>query len=260
MNTPPARFFLLVMLLSVPFYLLGATGLRLPGLPALPASALMTFIPLVAALILVRRQRGPGAAMSLFEGGVAMRRYPAIGWYLTALLFMPVVGIVEFAILRATDSAVPAPQIALDRALLLFLAFFVGAIGEEVGWQGYAYPALRSRQSALRAAAVVGTVWAAWHVIPFVQLGRSAEWIVWHSLSAVAMRVVIVWLFENTRQSVFVAVLFHTMINLSWVLFPVSGSFYDPFVTFVILAITVSSIIVVWGPDTLARSRRSPRA
>jgi membrane protease YdiL (CAAX protease family) len=168
---------------------------------------------------------------------------------------MPAVCLLEFSVLRLTGSTVPLPQIVPGAALLLFVALFIGAIGEEVGWQGYAYPSLRTRQGALRAALVLGTVWALWHLISFIQLGRSPEWIFWHSLSAMALRVVIVWLFENARQSVLVAVLFHTMINVSWALFPIAGSDYDPFVTFVILALAAGPIVALWGPATLARFR-----
>ena len=257
MTTSALRFFMLVLLLSVPFYLLGATGLRMPKLPNLPASALMTFIRMVAAVILVRRKRGTPAAMLLFEGALVWRRNARAGWYLIALLFMPVIGLLEFAVLRWMGTAVPVPQIAPGFAFVLFLVFFVGAIGEEVGWQGYAYPVLRARLSALRAAAMLGTAWALWHVIPFVQLGKSPRWILWHSLNAVVMRVVIVWLFENTRQTILVAVIFHAMINVSWALFPIAGSFYDPVITFILLSLATGPIIVVWGTETLARFQKT---
>lgn len=255
MIRPPAPFFVLVFVMSVPFYILGATGSRLPGLSILPASALMTFVPLIAAVVLnVYRQGYAGVA------GFAKRMLwpgscPRAIWYLTAVLFMPAVCILEFGVLRITDIAIPLPVVAPGEAMLVFAAFFVGAIGEEVGWQGFAYPALRSRLSVLKAAMVLGSVWALWHVIPFVQLGRSIEWIVWHSLSAIALRIIIIWLFENTAGSVLVAVLFHTMINVSWALFPVGGSFYNPGVTFAILMFAVGLIIALWGSATLARLR-----
>ena len=253
MTASPSLFFLLIAVLSVPFYLLGAAGGRLAGLPILPASALMTFTPMIAALILVYRQRGAVGAAALLGRVFELRRHRGMGWYLTALLFMPVICVLEFGALRFIGREVPLPQIAPSEAFLLFSAFFIGAIGEEVGWQGYAFPALRTRMSALAAAVVLGTVWAMWHVIPFVQLSRSTDWIFWHSLSAVALRIIIVWLFENTGRSTLVAVLFHTMLNVSWALFPNSGSHYDPFVTFVILSLVVGAIIALWGPSTLAR-------
>ena len=36
------------------------------------------------------------------------------------------------------------------------------------------------------------------------------------------------WLYIHAGKSVFVAALFHAMINLCWQLFPINGSFYDP--------------------------------
>lgn len=162
--------------------------------------------------------------------------------------------IVEFGIMRLTGSEVPFPQIAFGEVLFFFAAFFIGAIGEEAGWQGYAYPALRSRRSAITSAVILGLIWALWHVIPFIQLGRSGEWIMWHFLSAVAMRIIIVWLFECSGSSILVAVLFHMMINVSWALFPISGSHYDPFITFVLLAVSAGLIVWLWRPSTKLRN------
>jgi uncharacterized protein len=252
-NRPNALwlFCLLVLLLSLPFYLLGAAGGRLGLLPLLPASALMTFVPLVAAMILVFRKDGVRGCVALSIRLLIFGTRRDAVWFLTALLFVPAVYLAEFVVLRLTGSAVPVPQIVPGGALFFFLAFFIGAIGEEVGWQGYAYPALRTRMGVLASAIVLGTVWALWHVVPFVQLGRSAEWIVWHSLSAVALRIIIVWLFENTSGSLLVAALFHTMINVSWALFPGAGSLYDPFVTLVILAIVCGLILALWRPTAV---------
>ena len=248
-------FFGLVLALSLPFYLLGLWHLPLPGLPNLPASALMAFMPMAAALILVYRDRGRGGIVALVLRLTHFGPAARIGWHLAALLIMPAVCAVEFGVLRLTGSDLPLPQIAPGAVLFMFIAFCIGAIGEELGWQGYAYPALRQRHNALMAALVLGVVWALWHVIPYGLMGRSAEWILWHSLSAVAMRIIIVWLFENTRGSIPVAVLFHTMINLSWALFPVDGSYYDPFITFVILTMAAAVIVYLWGPATLAGFR-----
>jgi uncharacterized protein len=66
-------------------------------------------------------------------------------------------------------------------------------------------------------------------------------------------RVIIVWLSNNTGCSILIAVVFHTMMNISEFLFPNNGSHYDPFVAFVLLALVAAIITNLWRPLTLAR-------
>ena len=242
----PLSYFIMVFVLSVPFYFLGTAGTHILGLSILPASALMVIVPLIVAVTLIHQQRGSLGVMALLKSTLVYQRSRGMGWILVALLFMPFVFILEFAIIRLTGVALPLPKITPSQLPFLFLVFFVGAVGEEAGWQGYAYPALYKRLSAFRSAVILGAVWGLWHVVPFVQQGRSADWILWQCLSTVAMRIIIVWLFENTNKSIFIAVLLHTMFNVSWALFPIAGSFYDPFIAFVILAVAVGLIGTKW--------------
>lgn len=251
----PWRFIFFVFILSVPFYLLGAAGDRLPIATFLPVSALMAFIPMIAALVLVYREGGANGAMEFLGRAFDYRRIKGVGWLLAALLLMPVVLLLEYGVHRLFGAAPDAQLFSIAEVLAFFLMFFVGAIGEELGWQGYAFPGLRAQWSALAAAVILGTVWALWHVIPYAQLGHGGDWIVWQCLGTIALRVIIVWLFVNAGQSVFIAVLFHTMINIAWGLFPNYGTQYDPFVMFAILALVTAIIVTLWGPSTLARFR-----
>ena len=246
-------FFLLVILLSIPFYVLGAAGDRLPIMTFLPISALATFVPMIAALILVCRERGAQGVRELLARVLDYRRIKSAGWGLTAVLLMPMVFLLAYGVLRLEGRALPDVQYFSIAEMIAFtLLFFVGAIGEELGWQGYGFAKLNSRWNALEAALIIGVIWALWHVIPFVEMGRSAYWIIWHSLSIVMLRVIIVWLFVNTGQSVFIAALFHTTTNLAWGLIANYGSFYDPLVMLIILILLAVTIVMLWGPSTLA--------
>jgi CAAX protease family protein len=251
-------FFLLVILISIPFYVLGAAGDRLPIATFLPLSAIMAIVPMLAALILVYRGSSVSGAITFLSRGLDYRRIKGVGWVIAALLLMPIVFLLEYGVLRFQGRALPDVQFfSIAKIVAFALMFFIGAIGEELGWQGYAYARLKSGRSALAAALVLGAIWALWHVIPFIEMGRSVGWIIWQCLGAIAMRVIIVWLFENTGQSVFVAVLFHITINMPWGVLTTFGSYFDPFVLFVILAFVAVTVVVLWGPSTLARFRHS---
>ena len=136
----------------------------------------------------------------------------------------------------------PEPRIAPGPAVVLLVAFFVTALGEEVGWSGYVLAPLQERWGALRAAVLLGMVWAVWHTIPLVQAGRAGSWIAWWGLGTVGSRVIIVWLYDNTGGSVLAASLYHATSNLCWQLFPVAGSHYNPRVTSPLIVATAALV------------------
>lgn len=252
----PAVFFLTVFLLSIPFFLLASPGGRLPFATFLPVSALMTFVPMIAALSLVALKDGPVGAMGLLRRALDLRSIKRLRWLLTAIFFMPVAFGLQYFVIYLFDVALPdVAGVSVTAILAYFLMFLVGAIGEEIGWQGYAFAKLKDRASALNAALVLGVVWALWHVIPFALMGRSGDWIIWQCLNIILMRVIIVWLFVNTGESVFIAVLFHAMSNLVWGAIPAFESTYDPFALVLVLLPVTVGIVVLWGPATLSRFR-----
>ena len=244
----PWVFFLILLLLSLPFWWIGGAGGRLPFATFLPVSALMTFVPMIAALVLVYRESGATGARAFVSQALDIDGIKGMGWVLTALLLMPVVFALQYGVLRFSGAALPDPQFfPIAEVLAFLLMFIIGAIGEELGWQGYAFGPLRERWGALAAGLIIGVIWALWHVIPFAEMGRSGGWIAWHSLAMIAMRVIIVWLFANTGQSVLIAVLFHTMSNMPYGVLANYGSYYDPLVTALILTIVAAVIVALWG-------------
>ena len=248
----PWFYFLLVFTLSIPFYILGAAGGRLPVATFLPMSALMAFLPAVAALGLVYREQGAGGAKAFLGRALDYRRIKGLGWVLAVLLLMPFVFVIAYGVLKLEGRVLPDLHVfSIARIIAFTFMFFFGAIGEELGWQGYAFTGLKNGRSALAAALIIGMMWALWHVIPFAEMGRSVDWIVWQCLGAIAMRIIIVWLCVNTGQSVFIAVLFHMMINMPWGIFTTFESYFDPFVVFVILVLVAGIVVVLWSPDTL---------
>lgn len=256
----PVEFFLLVFALSIPVWLLGAVANAYLPLPMrLPVSALAFPCPLIAALILVYRQDRFGGIGSLLKRVFDHKSIRRKIWYAPVILLNPIVMLLSYGVMRLTGLPLPEPHISSLSIPILFIMFFIGAVGEEAGWMGYVVDPMQNRWSALKTAIVLGLVWAIWHVVPLIQARRTPTWIAWWSLSTVALRILIVWLYNNTGKSVMAAVLFHDMINVSDSLFPNEGSHYNPAVTGPILGIVALIVTFLWGPKTLARYRYAAR-
>jgi uncharacterized membrane protein len=45
------------------------------------------------------------------------------------------------------------------------------------------------------------------------------------------------------------------MFNVTWQLFPINGSYYDPRVTSLIMAAVAVFVVIVWGPRTMVRAQ-----
>lgn len=247
---PLGKFLALVLALSVPFWVIGAaTDLQL--FSGLSASALMAFCPAAAAVILAHRGGKRDEVAALLARSFDFRRIRRVRWYLPALLLMPAVSLFVYGLMREMDMALPAPQIHALPALLMFLGFLAGALGEELGWSGYALGPMQSRWSALRTGATLGLVAIIWHLVPLVQQHRAPTWIAWWCLYVAASRILIVWLYNNTGESVWAVSLFHATLNLAYWLFPVSGSHFDMRLGGLVMAAVAGVVVLVWGPGTL---------
>jgi uncharacterized protein len=253
-NASTARslsYTVLVFALAVPFWSLG--GRALPPPLSLPASALVVFVPATAAAVLRRREVGWRGVSDLVRRAWDYKRIRNRVWYVPAVLLAPAIYVLSYAVMRALRLPLPDRiEIPLRSAPALFLLFVIGAVGEELGWTGYATDPLQQRSGAAKGSLMLGAIWAIWHAIPFVQTGEPAGWVAAQSLKTIAMRVIMVWLYNGSGKSVFATILYHITDNLSWAMFPNSRSHYDPLVTGALTAlaaaaITLSSHSKPWG-------------
>jgi membrane protease YdiL (CAAX protease family) len=245
---PPLAFFLLAVVLIVPFWVFGAlTGLQLS--PGIPVAALGTFSPMLAAMFLIHREGKRVGAVALLKRSFDFKRIEDKRWYAPILLLTPAVTILQFWVLRLMRVSLPAPQIAILPTLALCIATFIAALGEELGWSGYAIDPMQASWGALKASLILGIFWAVYHYIGLLEAHRSVEWIAWWTLFTIAARVIMVWLFNNTGKSVFGMALFHMTLNVTWYLFPIQGSFYDYRVAGLIMAFLAAILVVVWKPQ-----------
>jgi hypothetical protein len=247
-----------VFALSVPLFAVGAL-VPLELLPGLPVSSLSVLCPVTAAVLLVYRERKWTGVTDLLKRSFDYGRIKGAAWYLPTVLLMPAVAILAYGLMRLMRLPLPVPQFSGWAAVTMVPAFFVAALAEELGWSGYATDPLEDRSNALRAGVLLGVVGAAWHLVLLAQAGRPPAWIAWQSLCLVALRILIVWLYNNTGKSVFAAAVCHATYNLGWQLFPNPGSHYDPRITGLIMTVAAVIVTAAWGPTRVAQCRPTIR-
>lgn len=260
----PWTFFLLVYILSIPFGMLGAfSDLTFPkelGLH-IPISGLMLVCPFIAAVILVYREEKLAGVTRLLKRILDLKRIRHKRWYLPTFLLMPLVMLLSYGVTALLGMPLHEPHVSLLTILMipiLFIAFFIGAIGEEMGWTGYAIDPLQARWSALAGALIVGSVWALWHTLTYIQAHNTPIWTVAQAIGTIALRIFIVWIYNNTGKSLFAAISFHAMVNVSEALFPQLGAQYNPVISTAVMTTIALIIVFLWGPKTLARFRYAP--
>ncbi len=247
----PLKFFILVLALWTPFILFGAAPLGLPV--NLPVGAIAALCPLIVALMLVGMEEGPGGVKRLLTKVVDHKEIRPRIWYAPIILLVPATVLLSYGIMRLVGRPPPPPDIPVLAIPILSLLFLIGAVGEEAGWTGYAIDPMQQRWGALRASVILGSVWATLHVVGwYIQTHHTLMWTVGMWVQTVALRILIVWLCNNTGKSVLTAVLFHAMMNVCSLLFP---NYYDPVIVGTIAAIAAVIVTFLWGPKTLARYR-----
>jgi uncharacterized protein len=253
----PLKFFLLVFILSTPFWLMGNKAeQRLPLPFNLPVGALVLVCPMIAALILVYTENGLEGVKQLLKRPFDFKRIKEKIWYIPIFFLMLCIIVLEYGLSKLIGVSIPDFQFPVLMVPVFFIVFFIGGIGEEIGWTGYATDPLQDRWNALEAGIILGTVWSLLHITPWLQAHYTPIWVAGQFGTSVVLRVLIVRLYNNTRKSMFAAISFHAMTNVSeLVIFPIYGSYYDPVIAFIVMAVTTAIIIFLWGPKTLGRYR-----
>ena len=88
-------------------------------------------------------------------------------------------------------------------------------VGEEIGWRGFALPLLLERFGPWSASAVLGLMWALWHLPLFYMPGMPQYGTPFFSYVPylIALSIILTVLAQKTRGSVAVATLFHGAVN-----------------------------------------------
>ena len=170
-----------------------------------------------------------------------------IRWYVFALFGLPAAMVLATFMrpgaLESFDISARPFFLAYLRAFIL-MALIGGPLFEEPGWTGFAQPRLQRLYGPLIGGLILGSLWALWHLPGFLipsqdvtdipPRGTVLDFVVF-ALALMGLRLVIIWVVNNTWNSIFMAILVHASWNTFYAvalvqLFPsptVLGSYFN---------------------------------
>ena len=174
-------------------------------------------------------------------------------WYAIALLGVPAALVATGFIAAGGQILAPSLTALIMYIPMLLIQFVTTGLAEEPGWREFALPRLQAKFGPMRAAFILGPLWALWHFPLFL-----TEWGGWgHSdwtrpvtftIFCIAFNIVMAWVFNRT-QSLPLAILAHVSVNnfmsVLWSdMFPaINDNLASP-----ALAVTsvIAAVVIVW--------------
>jgi uncharacterized protein len=218
-------------------------------------------VPSAVAIVLTPIVLGRGSLRKLLGRLLIWRVNPL--WYLVVVL-----GPVALAgSVVALNTLLGGPPLSLGMSLLsaaIFLGFSIfpgSAMGEEIGWRGYALPRLQAGRSALGASLILGVLWGLWHLPLWLtgEPGRTPILYAAFVVSTISLSVILTWVYNSTGGSLLMVVLLHATVNLPLTLsIELLGSraMAPVLLYFGLTIVAAIVVVVVAGPKRLSRKHQ----
>lgn len=240
-------FFILTFLLTLPAYALIALTTR--GVILSPEIGfafvpVATLAPVAAAAILAYGRGGWSAVKALLLRVVDFRKITDKRWYLAIVLVPTILMLLGLGLSKLTGQVLVPAAFPLLAAPLVFVALFGGAMCEELGWMGHAYDRMQEKWSAFKSAVVLGLIITIWHLPQYAFLIDDPALLAAQLLFPLALRIWVIWLYNNTGKSIFAVTVLHTLFNVGYAVLSVN------LVTTTALSLGVAlTLPLLCGPD-----------
>lgn len=207
--------------------------------------------PILSGFIMTAVIEGRPGISRLLQRSVRWR--VGLRWYLFALVGLPGVmvlaTIIRLGTLESLDVSAQPITLAYLNAFVS-MAIIGGPLFEEPGWTGFAQPRLQRIYGPLVGGLLLGGLWALWHLPGFLipsedirdipPRGTVPDFAVF-ALALMGLRLIIIWVVNNTRNSVLMAILVHASWNTFY-----AGSLIQLFPTPAVLGSYSNLTIAAW--------------
>lgn len=202
--------------------LLGATGLFISlGVPE-PIQNIMKNIsawtPTFVILLMFKRLYPGTSFKDYLVSNFLIKVKP--GYFVLALLLQSAVFIGAILAYSAFNNLTPGslPLIGISGLIsALLMSATSGAVGEELGWRGYALNTWQKKYSPLKSSLFVGLVWGFWHLPLWIISGYSGLDLIIYCgafLVAIVSLSVVITYFYNKSGNILIAMWMHFLFNI----------------------------------------------
>lgn len=220
------------------------------------------FGPMLAATIVTGMSQGRSGIRELFNGLFKWR--VRMAWILFCVLSPIAMFALAALVMRVTNGEWPnlyllgevdyLPYVGIVGAVILWLLTW--GLGEEVGWRGFALPRLQNGRSALAATIILGVIHAFWHLPAFFYKDayKAMGLVIGLPtllLSIVAAAIVFTWIYNSTRGSLLMVVMFHALFD--WLSVSRAGGASAPAVMSSAVWALAIVVVIVYKPANLSR-------
>ena len=193
---------------------------HLPISPVLVVLILVSVVP-VPFVISMAYSRIP-AVKSYLASLIRLRG--VWGWSLLALVLFPALILLSipissiFGLQPIAAPTLPGTALGLIGLIVtkfLYQFFFFNAVGEEVGWRGFAMPRFQARTSPLIASLILACFWIPWHLVLWKSQGQSFKtWDFWmNNFLIILSSIIHSWFYNRSKASILVAGILHAAEN-----------------------------------------------
>ncbi|MEM2087547.1 MAG: type II CAAX endopeptidase family protein [Thermoproteota archaeon] len=262
MNRFAAYYFSLTLLIGSLAYapwVLASYGM-LPSEPSFVFVIIGGASPTIAALLVARLEFGKKGVEYLFS---QFSRKGFSKLWLAAAVLIPLATSACTVLLWSIAGGAYVPDLAkLAGFPPALIASFLMNMWEEIGWRGYALPALQERRSALASSLIVGIFWALWHWPHFTVkdsvMALNYHSFLWFTVFTLLLSISYTWLYNSTNGSLLAASLYHASINAANTTLFFEENIPSSIFPFYFLTVTILALILVFlfKPDSLCGGKR----
>jgi membrane protease YdiL (CAAX protease family) len=208
-----------------------------------------TLSPGIVAIILTAIYFGKSGIKSLFKGIVKWR--VKFNFYIIIII----VGIVTCGLSLLIFNWITGQSIKPDEpynfVFYFILILFVSAFWEEIGWRGFLLPLLQEKYTAIKSSLIIGFVWGLWHLPIYLAINPYGDKTIIYWLmmffACVVISIIATYLYNSTKGSILICILFHNTINTSAAYFygNLKGAELRELLIWILLLIVSAVIILI---------------